>query len=184
MIMGSWNLFRMSVLEDKDFVIWKSIFGLYIGSLWGGCILIWLIFPLVDLIYLPVLMKLFILIITIVFVILRIEYYLGVDYDKWLFKLRVKTLVLRSIWLIPYLSTFPLIKLIMNLSKYYLKYIDLGWMEVLGGQGIKSFLMNFRKFNYIYQGIVYKSYLFFFIYLYILVLLIWMSIYLNSLIRV
>nr|AZH07864.1 NADH dehydrogenase subunit 5 [Lepinotus reticulatus] len=176
MMMGSWNLFSMSGLEDKDFIMWKSMFGLYMGSLWGGCMLIWLMFPLVDLIYLPVLMKLLMLMMTIIFVMLSIEYYLGVDYDKWLFKLSVKTFVSSSMWLMPYLSTFPLIKLIMSLSKYYLKYIDLGWMEVLGGQGIKSFLMNFSKFNYMYQGIVYKSYLFFFIYLYILVLLIWMSI--------
>lgn len=179
------NIFNINYIKDNDFIIWKSIIGLFLGSVCGGSLLIWLIFPFFNLILLPYYIKLITLLIIFLIFYLSLEIYKIKKFNKYFFyKLIIVQWILGSIWIISYLLTYPLNKFILNLSYVYKKYIDLGWIEKLGGQGIKYNLINYRKINYNYQGISFKIYLFIFIYIYILILLIWLIYYLNSLKRV
>jgi hypothetical protein len=55
-----------------------------------------------------------------------------------------------SMWFIPYLSTLFIIPLL-SLGKTLIKYIDQGWVEYLGGQGVNKNVSFFSsKMDYFY----------------------------------
>lgn len=177
------NFFRMRIIDEKDLIIIKSIIILFIGAIMGGRILIWIIFPFTNLIILPISIKLRTLF------LIRILSYIGVinflqkkiDLIRKFIKLKF---FLGRMWFIPYLSTYYLRKLFLNEGYNYIKIVELGIIEKLGGQGVKEVLLYFSVLIDYYKGINYKIYLFLFTYIYLRVLLIWIIIYLNSLKRV
>lgn len=63
--------------------------------------------------------------------------------------LKLNNLIIRGkiflslIWFIPYISTILLNKLILSRGGLYLKRIDFGWNEVLGGGFISKALYNY-----------------------------------------
>lgn len=174
LMVGRFNISCINNIADKDAVIWSSILGLYLGALMGGSAIIWLVFPFSNLIILPSVIKLLVVLLILLISYLSTELFKRFTFNIYFFKNKRLNLFLGSMWIIPLLSTQGLIYLFIYISKWYVKLIDLGWMEKLGGQGIKGLLITVRKTNFYYQGFIYKSYLFIFIYIYIVVIYIWL----------
>lgn len=179
LILGSNNFSRLRIIEDKDFTIIKSIIFLFLGAIVGGRIIIWIIFPFNDLIIIPIWIK-----IRVLFLILSISYLGIINFLQTKFNLFIKNLKLKfflgRIWFIPYLSTYYLRKILLNRRYNYIKIIELGIIEKLGGQGIREILLYLSRIMDFYKGFNYKIYLFIFTYIYLLVLFLWLTICLNS----
>nr|ATU07037.1 NADH dehydrogenase subunit 5 [Echmepteryx hageni] len=177
LMLGNMNLFSVHGISDKDYIMMQSMFGLFLGSLFGGSILVWLIFPYSSMIFLPLFMKLLTLFLIITGSFLGIGifdicmFYSGFLKQKYLYHFKV---FVGSMWFMPILSTHVISYVFLNMGYNYMKYIDYGWLEKLGGQGIKEMLIYMTKNNNYFLGLDYKIYLFFFMYLYMLVFLIWM----------
>lgn len=164
--------------NDNDFIILNFIRIILISTIIGGCVLRWLIFIDFGGINLPKILKLIVL--EICFLGAIIGTIVG-SLNK--FKLVINHLytynVLIEIWFLPYLRTFGINWMALKLGGLYMKRIDLGWIEYLGGQGI----YNFLTFNRINIQLVQMKNLFVIMYIYLLIIIGVYSIlyYLNSL---
>lgn len=55
----------------------------------------------------------------------------------------------------------------------YLRIVDMGYVELLGGQGALGLLGSMFGYLRYYGGLSFRVYLFFFVYLYFFVCLVW-----------
>nr|NP_852170.1 NADH dehydrogenase subunit 5 [Lepidopsocidae sp. RS-2001]AAP44719.1 NADH dehydrogenase subunit 5 [Lepidopsocidae sp. RS-2001] len=177
LMLGNFNLFSFHCIEDKDYIMMKSMFGLFLGSLFGGSMLMWLIFPFSKMILLPLLMKFMVLFLILIGIFLGIVIYEFMFWFKNFFKLMYMynmKVFLGSMWFMPIISTYLISYMFLNVGYNYMKYIDYGWLEKLGGQGLKEMFIYMTKFNQDLKGFNYKIYLFIFIYIYMFVYLFWL----------
>ena len=109
----------------------------------GGWLRIY-IFPL-NFIFLPLWLKLSILLIIIRFFFLSL-YFFNLKELKKIGGTSIIIYFLGSIWLLPYISTFTFAP-ITNYGQKILKFVDQGWVEFLGGQGFidKSKLLSSKR---------------------------------------
>lgn len=148
------NQSSLNILNDKSFVIFKSIFGLLIFAISGGAILNWIIFPFSSIICLPLFLKLLTLIICLIggfigFLISNISFFtFNKSLNYYLF-----SFFSRSIWFIPSLSTIGVVYYPISFSFKLFKNLDQGWFEFFGIQqifkifiGISS-IVQFIQFN-------------------------------------
>jgi len=163
--------FRLLIFSDKNWLILKIILILSIFSIFGGRILIWLIFPFPYLIILPIYLKLLVLFLCIFFYFIRYYYYFFKNiyyliFKKFLFKIYY---FFSLIWFLPILITLNLNLFFLNLRFNYLKFLDLGWMEYFGGvRLITYFQFNLIKLNLIINGALKRYFL---IFLFIIILI-------------
>nr|UGS80249.1 NADH dehydrogenase subunit 5 [Eolachesilla chilensis] len=78
--------------------------------------------------------------------------------------------MLGEMWFLPYLTTYSINYIVLKIGYYYFKYIDMGWGEFLGGQGINKTLLKLNNTIYLLQ----KKNLFFLMFMNILLLAILM----------
>lgn len=148
------NQSSLNILNDKSFVIFKSIFGLLIFAISGGAILNWIIFPFSSIVCLPLFLKLLTLIICLIggfigFLISNISFFtFNKSLNYYLF-----SFFSRSIWFIPSLSTIGVVYYPISFSFKLFKNLDQGWFEFFGIQqifkifiGISS-IVQFIQFN-------------------------------------
>ena len=176
----SWNYHS---LFDSSYIITFGISGLLFMSLIGGRILRWLIFPTPLIVILSPFLKIFTPITCLLggglgYLLTVINFYKRVS-----FKNNLVIWFLGSIWFLPYISTIGVVKKPLVLRNNYIKSIDLGWLEELGGQKINYNLNRASQFLQIIQNNNLKIYLITF-FLWIFIYLILSIIYLNSLYRV
>jgi NADH-ubiquinone oxidoreductase chain 5 len=167
-------------LNDSSWVIIFGISGLLVITIFGGCLLRWLIFPTPELIFLPALIKLITLIVCIRGGL--VGYILSV----WSLYLKSKIVSFQlqsrfvgSIWFLPVLSTVHVIYPPLNLGKKYIKSIDIGWSEITGGQNLYKIFILIS----VYLQILHKNNLKLFMILFVLWIMVFLIIlfYLNSL---
>lgn len=137
-----YNLNTFINASDNDLIVIISIRLLGLGALWGGYIFQRL-FCLFDQVFiLSGIMKLYVP----MFIIIRIIISFGLwDKDLLLVNKGIIKHINRSIW---FLSSFICnfrIKNFILVSNRRLKILDMGWIEILGGQGI--FQINKLAFN-------------------------------------
>lgn len=173
---NSWNYHS---IFDSSKIITFGISGLIIISIFGGCLLRWLIFPVPRLIYLPNIIKFIVLIVCFIGVL--IGHYLF----QWSFYVKRKIInrllvnYLGSMWFLPFFSTIGLIYLPLLSGNLFLKIIDSGWSEELGAQNLNKNLVNIRQLLIFLQFNNLKIYLLFFFFWFLIFFII--LIYLNSL---
>lgn len=182
LIFSSLHFLRLNNIEDSEGYIVYRIGVIFFISLFSGSLIIWLIFNSPYIIILPLFIKILTLIIVMLGVYLGLEISkLNLSYSLFLInQIKIKNFF-SLIWNLPYVSTFGVNYLFLNLGKLNLKFLDIGWSEILGSQGI---------FNYIKESSLFLQYLFnnnLKIYLVIFVgwvfVLILYNFYLNSLFR-
>lgn len=174
--------FRINRTEElRDEIVYRIGF-IFIIVLFSGTVLIWFIFKDINLVVLPFFMKILILIIVIIGVIIGFEIsLLKLNYNL-IFSNLIKILIfLVLIWNLPYISTFGINYFFINLGILNYKFLDQGWSEFLGSQGLFKF---FKKISVLFQYIFKNS-----LKIYIIIFLIWIILlliyifYLNSLIE-
>lgn len=125
----------------SDTLILIPIGGLFLVSVITGSLFRWVFTPLIILI-LPVLVKVSFLVVggSLSFFILKFIQRINLGIHEIRDKISLK-LFLGIIWYLPYLSTLPFLTKLSR-GKIYLKGMDIGWLEYLGGQGGLTFVIQ------------------------------------------
>lgn len=166
---------KLSLRVSEDIKISVPMRLLLLATVFMGSFLRWVNFPII-LIYLPILLKTLILLITLIFTWLI--YVLMNQLNFYNFKIIKNYLyIIRLMWFLPSLSTY-LFMPFLKLGSFLVKYLDQGWVEFIGGQGLsRSMQFISSRVDYSYM-INLKIYLFIFL-VFTSMLLIYF--YLNSL---
>nr|AOX13370.1 NADH dehydrogenase subunit 5 [Amphioctopus aegina] len=132
-------------MQDNDFYAIMSMMILCMGALFGGFLLQSAVMYFNDVIILPNMYKLM--------VSFLLMFSLLISFSLW--SLGLNKMTYNSVywcnskmWLMSSLSGFLFMMLIKNLTNMNLKVADMGWLEMLGGQGI---LMMIKKLMYIME---------------------------------
>lgn len=136
-------------------------------SIFGGSFLSWLIFPFFNLILLNFYLKfltLFICFLGLIFgyFIFNLKDFFNIKFNKLLLKINY---FFSLIWFLPIIFCYFLNFLVLNLINKYKFYLDLGWIEFLGGNFFLKFINFYKKFIFIFN---FKN--FFLLILFILIL--------------
>lgn len=181
-IVGDLNCGRLNILNDEGWIILRGIMGLLIMRIIGGRILNWLIFPTPLIVCLPYYLKLLTLFVCILggligYLISNVSLYF---FNKSL-NYYVYSLFIGSIWFIPYLSTYGIIKYPLIIGNQVVKSFDQGWSEYFGGQHLYNKLVNYSQLSLIIQNNNLKVYLIIFVLWLIILFNMIIFIYSNSL---
>lgn len=174
--------FRLNRLEEEKNIICYRIGVIFFIVLFSGSIIIWIIFSNPCVIILP----LFIKILTLIIVILGGWIGLEVSKFKLFYRLilfnKIKLIFFFSrIWNLPYISTFGINYFFLNIGIKNNKFIDQGFFEIYGGQGLFSFIKSYSVLmQYLFNNNL-KIYLIIFVGWIIILMII--NFYLNSLYR-
>nr|UPX88714.1 NADH dehydrogenase subunit 5 [Aphodius pedellus] len=159
-ITGDFNYLSLNMISDKGLIMLKGMSGLIMMVIFGGSMLMWIMFPIPYFICLPLIMKLMTLIVTILGGLLGYEISkFSLNYSlKSLYYLK-NSLFFSSMWGLPYLSTFGVNYYPLIIGNLVYKNLDQGWSEVLGSQNIYN---NMKNSSQIMQ-ILYRNNLKFFL---------------------
>nr|QQV73468.1 NADH dehydrogenase subunit 5 [Anthomyza sp. DY-2021] len=166
---GDLNYSCLNMLNDEGWVMLRGMFGLTFMSLVGGSMLSWLMFPTPSMICLPYYLKLLTLFVCILGGVMG--YYISnvsLYFVNKIMNYYNLSYMLSSMWFMPYLSTYMIIKYPLLLGQYTNKSFDQGWSEFFGGQYLYKNLVNYSKINNILQFNNLKIYLLIFMLLIII----------------
>lgn len=143
LIYSTLNFFRLNCIsEAKNRIVYRIGF-IFLVVLFSGRRLIWVIFDNPYLIILPLFIKMF----TLIIVILGI--YIGMEISK--LNLTYKLIIMSNIkifvffstiWNLSFISTNGLNFIFIKIGFLNYKFIDQGWSEFLGSQGLFDFIKN------------------------------------------
>nr|YP_009729776.1 NADH dehydrogenase subunit 5 [Copris tripartitus]QHW07554.1 NADH dehydrogenase subunit 5 [Copris tripartitus] len=146
-IMGDFNNSSLNMISDSSIIMLQGMGGLIMFVIFGGSLLMWLMFPVPYFICLPLVMKLMALIVTL------IGGLLGYEMSKFTLCYSLKSLknlkmslFFSSMWNMPYISTFGMNYYPLLMGDLIYKNIDQGWSEFLGAQNIYSNMKNSSLF--------------------------------------
>nr|QQW48057.1 NADH dehydrogenase subunit 5 [Lipoptena sp.] len=152
-MLGDYNLFSLNLLNDEGWVMLKSMLVLMLFSIFGGSMLNWLLFFKVNVIILPLFMKISILIICLLGLIFglmlsNISFY----YNNKALNFYKFSFFLGSMWFLPYINTYGIIFFPMMIGKLVYKMVDQGWSEYFGANYLYLNLINLSKLNQLMQN--------------------------------
>lgn len=182
LIINNFNLLRVYNLYDEDFIILKRILILLFIRVVTGRFLSWIIFIYPYIIYLPLNLKLIVFYVrgmgVIIGYIIRNIKISSINKFLKTYKL---SLFFCIIWFIPNLSTYGLNYYFLKFSQKIIKNIDIGWRELYRGQGIYNIVKNYSIISRFLLINNLKIYLYRFILWIIILFLLFIINYLNSL---
>nr|UGS80457.1 NADH dehydrogenase subunit 5 [Lachesilla sp. LaspMLY] len=160
-------------LNDNDFIMLKVMGLMMFIVVIGGCLISWMIFIDFLGVSMPLNMKVLVLEVCFLGVIKGLLIAMFKNFKLNLNFIYIKY-ILGSMWFLPYLSTYGLVFLSLEVGGIYNKKIDLGWAEFLGGQGLYKCLIYF-SLNF---GYMQMKNMFLLMYMYMLMLiLLWILLY-------
>nr|AND96701.1 NADH deshydrogenase subunit 5 [Onthophagus pullus] len=147
-IIGDYNHFSLHLISDNNnFIMLKGMSGLIMFVIFGGSMLMWLMFPIPYFICLPFIMKMMVLFVIMIGSLLGYEFSkLKLNYFLNSYENMKSSLFFSSMWNMPYLSTFGMnyYPLMMG-NKIYMN-LDQGWSEFMGAQNIYMNIKNMSMF--------------------------------------
>nr|AFQ62284.1 NADH dehydrogenase subunit 5 [Parocyusa longitarsis] len=146
-ILGDMNFLSLNNLNDIGLNMLKGMSGLIFLVIFGGSMLMWLMFPTPYFICLPLIMKIMALIVSIIGIFIGLEFskfYLNYNLNS--FQFYNLSMFLASMWNMPMLSTYGFNYYFLNFGKYTHKNFDQGWLEYLGSQNLYNQLKNSSMF--------------------------------------
>nr|YP_010564247.1 NADH dehydrogenase subunit 5 [Latoia hilarata]UYX62231.1 NADH dehydrogenase subunit 5 [Latoia hilarata] len=175
LMINEYNLLSIYNLYEEDYIMLKSMILLLFISVVSGSFLMWMIFSYFEIIYLPLFMKLLVIIVTMIgavmgYLISNMKIY-SISKFKLVYKLSNFLCVM---WFLPNLFTYGLNYNFFFLGQNLLKNMDMGWSELYSGQGIFNIMKNYSIFYNMFQMNNFKIYLFSFVLWMIIMLLIYM----------
>nr|QXJ42007.1 NADH dehydrogenase subunit 5 [Euprymna sp. Type 4 GS-2021] len=119
--------------NDKNMIFAMSM--LVLGAMWGG----WFfqnMFSMFEMnINMPIFMKLFVPFLIICSIIMSVGFW---DSGFIKFNLSVMSYINSSMWFLSSFVCYPSLLVFKKISNSSLKIVDMGWFEILGGQGVFS----------------------------------------------
>nr|UPX88350.1 NADH dehydrogenase subunit 5 [Renocera pallida] len=121
-------------------------------SVVGGSLFMWLIFPSLPTICLPLTLKLLTMFTCLIGGVWGYYFSISSKYsESYSIKLFDVTNFVGSMWFIPFISTYGIVKFPLQTGMKLVKVMDQGWSEQLGGQAIMFSLENLSKKETIFQ---------------------------------
>nr|YP_007889834.1 NADH dehydrogenase subunit 5 [Paphnutius ruficeps]AEG64529.1 NADH dehydrogenase subunit 5 [Paphnutius ruficeps] len=145
---GDVNLLSYMSIHDCSKFMMSSIVLMSMMTIFGGSLMSWLIFKTPNLVFLPLDLKISVLVLII------IGGYTGysLNFVNYMFNMNSSSsFFLGSMWFLPMFSTYFLTNGLLNFSILYFKLIDQGWGEHLGGYGMSNYITNSSKLNQVIQ---------------------------------
>lgn len=156
------NGFSLLNLNDSSYLMYLVIFLLSLFSVFGGRIIIWLIFPDNYLVILPIYLKVFVLFICLLGSVFG--YFIRSKYRVFIknFNLFIFNSIwfFSWIWFLPTISSFNFNYYFLKLGGLYYNDVDLGWNELFSGNflffNIKQYSLFFQVFqnNYLVNYLI------------------------------
>nr|UOU85286.1 NADH dehydrogenase subunit 5 [Compsobata cibaria] len=161
---GDLNCGSLNMLNDEGWIMLKSMTGLLIMSILGGSMLNWLIFPVPVMICLPYYLKNLTLFVCIIggvmgYLISNISLY----FNNKSLNNYMSSFYMGSMWFMPVISTYGIIKSPFLLGGLVIKSFDQGWSEFFGGQYLYKKLVSYSQLNYLLQNNNLKIFLLLFV---------------------
>nr|QIE12525.1 NADH dehydrogenase subunit 5 [Lemnia saucia] len=136
--------FGFSMIKENNDSMIYSMGVMFIVVVFSGSFLMWIMFKNPYLIMLPLFMKIFVLMFILLGIFIGFEISkLSLSYSLIMSKNSNLLMFVSSMWSMPFISTFGLNFLFINAGKFNIKYLDQGWSEYLGSQGLFYYLKNF-----------------------------------------
>nr|AVN67694.1 NADH dehydrogenase subunit 5 [Blatta orientalis] len=161
---GDFNMLTMFNLDESSLNMVKGMLMLLSMAIMGGSFLSWIIFPTPLLICLPFYLK------SLVLLVMFLGGWFGYEVSKinignnlMSMKLYFYSVFMGSMWFMPYISTYGMCKMPLNLSYNSYKVFDSGWSEYFGSQGMYMLFMYMSKINQWWQYNNLKFFLMFFV---------------------
>nr|QZP40951.1 NADH dehydrogenase subunit 5 [Geoscapheus dilatatus] len=161
---GDFNLgtFNHMGEEDKNMLI--GMLPLLMMVILGGSILSWLIFPTPSYIFLPIYLKVLVIMVSLIGGWFGYELsMISIGEDKMSLSLINLSSFLGSMWYMPYLSTYGVSINPLMTGYFSMKSFDMGWNEYFGGWGIYNMYMSMSSINQWCQFNNLKMFLMFFV---------------------
>nr|QZP41016.1 NADH dehydrogenase subunit 5 [Geoscapheus dilatatus] len=161
---GDFNLSTFNHMEEEDKNMLIGMLPLLMMVILGGSILSWLIFPTPSYIFLPIYLKILVIMISLIGGWFGYELsMISIGEDKMSLYLINLSSFLGSMWYMPYLSTFGVSMNPLMTGYFSMKSFDMGWNEYFGGWGIYYMYMNMSSINQWCQFNNLKMFLMFFV---------------------
>nr|YP_010373152.1 NADH dehydrogenase subunit 5 [Hyperhalosydna striata]QTZ18386.1 NADH dehydrogenase subunit 5 [Hyperhalosydna striata] len=142
-VWNSSNCLPFQYTSDSTTPMTTPMIFLTAGAISGGASLNWLAFNTLDEPFLPPLFKLCPLIITLIGAFMA--YFLTISPTSLNVLFPLVHFFNSSMWFLQPTTSQGIINTPLNLSHNFLKYLDHGWLELLGSQGSFSSFANFSK---------------------------------------
>nr|YP_009441767.1 NADH dehydrogenase subunit 5 [Dryops ernesti]AOY39312.1 NADH dehydrogenase subunit 5 [Dryops ernesti] len=146
-LVGDMNYFSLSNINDSGFIMVKGMMGLIFLVIFGGSLLMWLMFPTPYFICLSLSMKLMTLIVS--FIGMWVGYQVSkfsLNYYSFTFNNISMSLFFSLMWNMPFISTFGVNYYPLYMGNYIYKNFDYGWSEFMGAQNIYENIKKNSKF--------------------------------------
>nr|YP_010577086.1 NADH dehydrogenase subunit 5 [Japetella diaphana]UZN92532.1 NADH dehydrogenase subunit 5 [Japetella diaphana] len=124
-------------MEDSDNYMILPMIILFIGALFGGILLQNVVICFNKVIILPMVYKMIVLVLLFFSLMFSISMWLG-DFNKNNFNLI--NWYNSKMWFMNFLSGYPFLVVMKNMSNFSLKLVDMGWLEFMVGQGVLMFI--------------------------------------------
>nr|AND96400.1 NADH deshydrogenase subunit 5 [Onthophagus bicallosus] len=147
-VIGDFNHYTLNLISDgNNKYMLKGMSGLILLVIFGGSMLMWLMFPIPYIICLPFLMKIMALLVTFLGMVLGYEFSkFKLYYKLYSLSFMKLSLFLSLMWNMPYLSTFGMNYYPLLMGNNIYKNVDQGWSEYLGAQNIFMNIKNSSMF--------------------------------------
>nr|QZP41094.1 NADH dehydrogenase subunit 5 [Geoscapheus dilatatus] len=160
---GDFNLSTFNHMDEEDKNMLIGMLPLLMMVILGGSILSWLIFPTPSYIFLPIYLKVLVIMISLIGGWFGYELsMISIGEDKMSLNLINLSSFLGSMWYMPYLSTYGVSMSPLMTGYFSMKSFDMGWNEYFGGWGIYNMYMGMSSINQWCQFNNLKMFLMFF----------------------
>nr|UFR82988.1 NADH dehydrogenase subunit 5 [Xylotrupes beckeri intermedius] len=153
-LIGDFNYLSLNMISDQGYIMLQGMSGLIFFVIFGGSMLMWIMFPTPYFICLPSLMKMMAL------VVIFMGGWMGLELSKFTLSYSLKSmqtlkisLFLSNMWYMPYISTFGVNFYPIYMGRVIYNTVDQGWSEYYGSQNIfnqmkyTSILLQFLYHN-------------------------------------
>nr|ASY98217.1 NADH dehydrogenase subunit 5 [Pseudovates chlorophaea] len=158
-VWGDFNLVPMFKLSEEKWVMVYGMMGLLIFAIFGGSMLNWMIFFTPYFVYLPMIMKLLPILVSLMGLWLgSILFKYTLNYYFTLFKYYKIIIFSGSMWFMPLIFSKGVSKMFLIIGLNSFKFMDLGWSEYFGAQNMFFVMMKMSGINQWFQTNDLKSY--------------------------
>nr|YP_009107276.1 NADH dehydrogenase subunit 5 [Petrolisthes haswelli]CEH11279.1 NADH dehydrogenase subunit 5 [Petrolisthes haswelli] len=170
---GNFNLLSYSNISDESSTMTNPMLGLSVGAISMGSILSWLMFPEMYMICMSFFMKTLFLLVSLLGALVGYMVNL-MSVNSKLFSLGKYEWIsfMGSMWNLPFLSTYNLNRLSLNVIGNNFVLMDKGWSELVGGQGLFKIFTYYTYKNQILQDNKIKVFMKMFLFSLLVVLMI------------
>nr|YP_009643448.1 NADH dehydrogenase subunit 5 [Melamphaus faber]APO08877.1 NADH dehydrogenase subunit 5 [Melamphaus faber] len=151
-IYGYLGILSVCLYEEDSIMLFSMIFLILMG-LFSGVFLSWFIFPYPVFIFMPVISKMTVFILTIMSAIFMIFLYNIKFFDKVFGYNSFTTSInfVGNMWFLPNFSTYMLTSKALSISLIYEEIISMGWGEFIFSQSLSKFSIYLSKMNSLWQ---------------------------------